>query len=85
MYHALSEWSNLETAKKGKIGVKMPSQILPKKLLSFSSAHLDKFIPFLLRIFNDSGGGSLAEELHEPSLHDEPETSGQIEVHSEDD
>ena len=51
--------------------------ILPEEI------HQD--ILLLLLILHEAGGGPLAEELHEASLHDEPAHAGQVEEEGEDD
>ena len=51
--------------------------ILPEEI------HQD--ILLLLLILHEAGGGPLAEELHEASLHDEPAHARQVEEEGEDD
>ena len=46
---------------------------------------IDQFIPFLLLILDEPGGGPLTKELHEAALHHDPEHPGQIEEESEED
>ena len=44
---------------------------------------VDEFVPFFLLILNKPRGRSFAKELHEPSLHHEPEASRHVEKHGQ--
>ena len=45
----------------------------------------DKQVPLLVLVHNISDGGALAEELHEASLHRQPEEPGQVEEERQED
>ena len=47
--------------------------------------HLDQLIPLLHGFLDQSVGRPFAEELHESALHDEPQTSRQVEDHRQED
>ena len=44
---------------------------------------VDQFVPFLLLILDEPGGGPLTEELHQAALHHQPEASGHVEDNSQ--
>ena len=48
-------------------------------------SHLDQLVPLLFRLFNEPTDRSLAEELHEAALHDQPEAPRQVEDHRHED